>query len=371
MRTRVSLVVAVALAFSALAVAGAVHARPPVVRTVSFPGEAVVSTPWSVTISVTPSGRGTLRATGPGTLTAPLVATKRKATFRATLRFPRAGVWIVSSRVGPRTTRLGSVVVDVSRDPLLAAPVTIAAEPAGTLAVGQRSGASLVRLTDGRASAIASGPGLEHVTSANGSLYGIGSDGVVYRADGSSLTPVSPALDASSAAVDAAGNIYVTVYAGWIKRITPGGAVTTIAGNGTEGSSGDGGPASAALLFHPHAIVLSENALYVSDTENRRLRRIDLVSGIITTFGGNVGVTVALATGPDGSLYSADVIRDGGGGGITRTTPDGVTTRLLNGVDVNGIAVTPNGAIFANLWNEKRIQHFNPTTNRLDPVARG
>jgi sugar lactone lactonase YvrE len=228
-----------------------------------------------------------------------------------------------------------------------------------------------VRLTNGRASAIAAGPGLEHVTRANESLYGTGSDGVVYRVDGSSLTPITPALDASSAAVDAAGNIYVSVYAGWIKRITPGGAVTTIAGNGTEGSTGDGGPAAAALLFHPHAIVLSGNAIYVSDTENRRLRRIDLASGIIRTFGGDVGVTVALAIGPDGSLYSADVIRAGVGGGITRTTPDGVTTRLLNGVDVNGIAVTPNGAVYANLWNEKRIQQFNPSTKRLDPVARG
>ena len=109
----------------------------------------------------------------------------------------------------------------------------------------------------------------------------------------------------------------------------------------------------------------------MADTENRRIRRIDLATGRITTFGGDVGITVALAAAPDGSIYSADVVRDGVGGGVTRTTPDGVTTRVVSATTANGVAVAPDGTVYVNLWEDKRIQRLDPQTRRLEPVARG
>lgn len=368
MRIRVAVTVAV---LALPAVASAVQMRAPVVRGVSIPRLATVGVPWKATVSVTPPTRGTLTVAGPGTLSARLARRKQKGRYSATLTFTGAGTWKISVRVGGKTTALGAVTVDVPRDPLLSEPVAIAAEPSGALVVAQRTGAALVRLTNGRASSIATGPALQHVVVTSGSIYATSFDGVVYRVTGSTLTAVSPTLDASAAAVDAAGNIYIAIYAGCIKRIAPDGKVTTIAGDGTEGSTGDGGPATAARLFHPHALIVSGSALVVADTENRRLRRIDLATGIITRFGGDVGITVALAAGTDGSVYSADVVRSGAGGGITRTSPEGETARLLDGVDVNGVAVTPDGTVFANLWDERRIQRFNPITKRLEPVARG
>src|SRR5262249_54200089 len=156
-------------------------------------------------------------------------------------------------------------------------------------------------------------------------------------------------------AVDAAGNLYVAIYVGFVKKITPDGAVTTIAGDGTEGYGGDGGPATAAKILHPHAVAIGrDGALYVADTENRRVRRIDLQTGMITTFGGNVGITVSLAVGPDGSIYSADVVRDGVAGGVTRTTPTGVTTRVVSSPLVNGVAVAQDGTVYVNEWEAKR-----------------
>ena len=67
------------------------------------------------------------------------------------------------------------------------------------------------------------------------------------------------------------------------------GVITTIAGNGTEGFSGDGGPALQAQFHGVYSIAVNtdETAVYVADLENRRIRRIDLKTGIITTVAGN------------------------------------------------------------------------------------
>jgi sugar lactone lactonase YvrE len=210
------------------------------------------------------------------------------------------------------------------------------------------------------------------VTVVGGTTYVAGRDGAVYRVDGSSFTRVTEPMDADWVAGDAAGNLYVTIYAGYVKRIAPDGTVTTLAGNGTEGYTGDGGAATAATLDHPHAVVVGQdNALYVADTENRHIRRIDLAGGRITTYGGDVGLTVALAVGPDGSVYSADVVRDGAGGGITRTAPGGgLTVRMLNSAASNGVAVTSEGNVYVNLWEAKRIMRLT-TDGKLEPVARG
>jgi sugar lactone lactonase YvrE len=347
-------------------------APTPSIHAVSVPRHAVKGAPWRAVVSVSPPTRATLRATGPTTLAVPLRPTKQRGRYQATLRFPFAGSWRLAVTAGRRTTRLGSVAVDVPRDPLLQDPLTIAAEPSGSLVVGQLRAAPLLRIAHARASRLADGPGVSHVYVAGGRIYAAGRDGAVYRLDGSTLTPLTPPLDADAVAVDAAGNLYVTLYAGWVKKIAPDGMVTTVAGNGTEGYSGDGGPATSAQVYHPHSIAIGiDSALYVADTENRRIRRVDLASGRISTFGGDVGITVSLAVGPDGSIYSADLVRDGAGGGITRTTPEGVTTRILRSPTANGVAVAPDGAVYVNQWEAKRIQLLDPATGKLVPVVRG
>jgi trimeric autotransporter adhesin len=260
----------------------------------------------------------------------------------------------------------------VRRDPLLRDPITLAVAGDGSLVVGQLREGPLVRLAGGRATTLADGLGVFHVYVAGGATYVAARDGAVYRVDGSSFTRVSPAMDASAVAVDAAGNLYVTLYVGWIKKVALDGTITTIAGDGTEGYAGDGGPATEARIFHPHSVALgADGALYLADTENRRIRRIDLATGRITTFGGDVGLTVSVAAAPDGSIYSADVVRDGAGGGVTRTTPDGVTRRILSLRTANGVAVAPGGTVYVNAWEDKRVLRLDPGTGRTTTVARG
>jgi sugar lactone lactonase YvrE len=358
----------VAAAVLAFVVPAVVPAAPPPVRASTLPRAAVVGAAWQAVLRAPKAP--TLVAAGPVTLRAK--ARGARGVFRATLRFPRAGSWRISAVLGGKTVRLGSVQVDVARDPLLTNPFTIAVDPAGGVLVGQMDKGPLVRIANGRAVTVANGVGIFHVATAAGGTYVAGDDGAVHRVDGSRFVRVTPALDADAVAVDAAGNVYVAVYAGWVKKVTPAGVVSTIAGTGTEGYSGDNGQATKAQLFHPHSLALGpDGALYVADTENRHIRRIDLGSGVITSFGGDVGITVSVAVAADGTVYSADVVRDGVGGGITRTTQQGVTSRLVSSPAANGVAVGPDGSVYVNRWEAKRIDRLDPRSGTLEPIARG
>jgi uncharacterized protein (TIGR03437 family) len=88
-------------------------------------------------------------------------------------------------------------------------------------------------------------------------------------------------------AIDKSGNIYIADGRNHrIRRVTPAGIVTTVAGNGEFGVSGDGGPGTAAAV-DPWKITLdAAGNLYIADYNNSRLRRLG-TDGILTTIGGN------------------------------------------------------------------------------------
>lgn len=64
------------------------------------------------------------------------------------------------------------------------------------------------------------------------------------------------------------------------------GAITTVAGTGEPGCSGDGGPATRAMLNEPKSVTLAGQCLYIADAENHRIRKVDLATGVITTVAG-------------------------------------------------------------------------------------
>ena len=122
-----------------------------------------------------------------------------------------------------------------------------------------------------------------------------------------------------------------------IRRIDPGtGVITTIAGTGESGDGGDGGPATAARLSLPRGLTVApDGSLYVADSGAHRVRRVD-PAGVITTVAGvgqrgctgdggpaadaALAAPSGLAVGPEGSLYIADAANNR----IRRVTPDGV-----------------------------------------------
>ena len=89
-------------------------------------------------------------------------------------------------------------------------------------------------------------------------------------------------------ALDTAGNLYLTdLYNERVRKIDTSGTITTVAGNGTAGYNGDNIPATSASLNLPRGIVLdSSGNLYIADTVNFRVRKVD-TSGIISTFAGD------------------------------------------------------------------------------------
>lgn len=92
--------------------------------------------------------------------------------------------------------------------------------------------------------------------------------------------------------VDVLGNIYIgDQSAQRIRKINSAGIITTIAGNGTVGFSGDGGPATSAELNWPRGTCTDRNGnLYIADFYNNRIRKVDTF-GIITTIAGIGGVS--------------------------------------------------------------------------------
>ncbi len=88
-------------------------------------------------------------------------------------------------------------------------------------------------------------------------------------------------------AVDAAGNIYIAdSNNNRIRKVTPAGVISTVAGTGIEGFSGDGGPATSAQINNPFAVATdAAGNLYIADTSNHRIRKVD-TAGMITTVAG-------------------------------------------------------------------------------------
>jgi hypothetical protein len=87
-------------------------------------------------------------------------------------------------------------------------------------------------------------------------------------------------------AVDSAGNLYIADTENNRIRKVSGGTITTVAGNGNAGFSGDAGPATSASLNYPVGVAVdSAGNLYVPDVENNRIRKVS--GGTITTIAGN------------------------------------------------------------------------------------
>lgn len=91
-------------------------------------------------------------------------------------------------------------------------------------------------------------------------------------------------------AVDRHGHLYIADLRNHrIRRMDAGtGRITTVVGTGEGGFSGDGGPATAAAISNPFGLVIHPNGdLYFADTENQRIRRVDAATGVISTVAGD------------------------------------------------------------------------------------
>jgi sugar lactone lactonase YvrE len=171
-----------------------------------------------------------------------------------------------------------------------------------------------------------------------------------YSGDGGPAT--SAELDSpSGVAVDSSGNLYIAdSLNSVIRKVSPSGAITTVAGNGYNrlgtgqpgfndgGYSGDGGPATSAELNNPYAVAVDASGnIYIADTYNRRIRKVD-ASGTITTVAGN---------GYEGS------------GDLGGYSGDGEPATSAELAQPFGVAVDNTGNIYIDDQNNNRIRRVD------------
>ncbi len=221
--------------------------------------------------------------------------------------------------------------------------------------------------------------------------------GVESRAKSDSPAPVAEEVDGDPFAESGTVNLHAvtqqTDLSGTVRYVVTGTAPATR-------YSGDGGPAEQALLNFPTAVVVDQGGhLYIADTLNHRVRRVDAETGVITTvaglgrprYSGDGGLAVeaglnepaALALSDEGILYIADqsnnrvravdlttgVVCTVAGTGTAAYNGDGVVATETGLAGPSGLALASDGTLFIADSFNGRIRAVNPVTGLIRTVV--
>lgn len=249
---------------------------------------------------------------------------------------------------------------------------TVAVQFAPT-AAGLRTGAVVLTALDGSkmATATLAGMGVGGLpVLVPGQIDTVAGNGAwIYHGDGVPATQ-APIFLPTAIIADGAGNLFLSDSSNnRIRRVdAQTGLIATIAGTGTPGFSGDGGPASYAAISSPSGLVMDgAGDLFFADSGNHVIRRIDAISGIITTIAGVPGsqgysgdglaATAAQLTLPQGLAFDARqtlYIADTGNNVVRAVNPVTGVIRTVAGTGVagfNGDNRSATGAQLNTPWN--------------------
>jgi len=148
----------------------------------------------------------------------------------------------------------------------------------------------------------------------------------------------------SAVAVDRQGNLYIADTMNHrIRKVDANtGIITHVAGTGQARYSGDGGPAGQAAINEPTGLAVTEDALYIADQSNNRVRRVDFATGIITTAAGDGSAAYGGEQGPAGQASLAGP---------------------------SGVAVGEDGLVYVADTCNRRIRSVDPATGQIATVA--
>ena len=244
-------------------------------------------------------------------------------------------------------------------------------------------------LTVSSTGCISRGAAIAAVISDSLNIYTFAGTGINGFSGDNGAATLSKMSNPSSVASDCNGNTYIADYGnGVVRKVDARGVITTFAGNGTIGYSGDNGPATAAELSNPTGVAIDGNGnVYISDYSNMVIRMVN-TSGVITTFAGNGGhgysgdngpatsaelnYPVGLAVDNANNVYITDylnsairmvnaegIITTVAGNGIAGYTGDG---GQANNAQLNyprGVAVDGSGNIYIADYSNNVIRKVN------------
>jgi sugar lactone lactonase YvrE len=242
-----------------------------------------------------------------------------------------------------------------------------------------------------RGISITKGGALLFVDANNGRVRKIASNQIVstiaggYIGDGGSALAASVNLSClcGNLGFDHAGNLYIAEGVNQrVRKISSNGTITTIAGTGLTGYSGDGGPATAAMLNTPNSVAVDGNGnIYIGDTGNIAIRKVDS-AGIISTFATNVDAQ-GLAVDAFNNVYAAapfsmNVILEITPGGVVSTVAgvafqygyngDGIPATQAHLFFPTGVAVDSAGNLYIADWLNARVRKVD-TAGIISTVA--
>ncbi len=205
----------------------------------------------------------------------------------------------------------------------------------------------------------------------------------------------------SAMAFDAQGNLYFAETNNHVvRKISVGGGLTTVAGNSVQGFAGDGGPAAAAELDSPAGLAVDATGnLYIADSHNHRVRLVTAATGVVTTIAGSgvagysgdgglavaarLALPTALALDAAGNVYVADTdnhrvrrittgtgqITTVAGNGIEGFGGDGGLATAAAIDSPNGLAIDGAGNLFLADTHNGRVREVNAATGLISTVA--
>jgi sugar lactone lactonase YvrE len=251
---------------------------------------------------------------------------------------------------------------------LLHLPTAVAVDSTGNLFIADSSNSRIRKVTAGGVISTVAGGGSQGFAGDGGQATSAGLNGPV------------------GVAVDPSGKLFITDFLDQrVRKVTPNGVITTIAGNGTQGYSGDGGPATSAQLNQPWGIAVDgSGSVFIADLVNHCIRKV-APSGVISTVAGDgkpgfsgdgeqstsaqLKFPAGVAVDNAGNLYIADsgnnrvrkvdsagIIRTVAGTDIAGYSGDGIQAVLAQLNGPTGVAVDAVGNLFVVDHHNSRIR---------------
>jgi uncharacterized protein (TIGR03437 family) len=282
----------------------------------------------------------------------------------------------------------------------------------GTQGFAGDGGAALSANLNQPFSAVSAGGNLYIADQVNNAVRLVNSSGTIstyagdevagYSGDNGKAT-LAQLVQPTGVATDSSGNVYISDTGNsLVRRVTPGGIITTFAGTpGTPGYGGDGSGAAGAFLNKPAGLAFdSAGDLYIADSGNNVIRKVSAATGFISTFAGNVAIQppvysgdlgpatkaglydpVAVAVDASGNVYIADsnnnvvrkvstnlIMSTVAGNGTVGFSGDGGVPNFAKLSHPKGVAVDATGNVYIADTLNSRVRVVTPNGATINTV---